>query len=156
MRWRAVQVKVVFLYVFAVVAFISVQTKKPLLEDGVLFIPQRDSEADYLVPIANAGNAILFPAIRSRAGMVMWEIIPRGTIGTVVFAHCSPGALAQIRTPPLPILTSFAVFIQSDLFGVHLELQLSLFDQQRPIRITNRSLLKNRPGSVQRLLHHME
>ena len=46
MRRRAVEIEVVLFDVLAVIAFVAGQAEEPLLEDRVLFIPQREGEAD--------------------------------------------------------------------------------------------------------------
>jgi hypothetical protein len=56
--------------------------------------------------VADAADAILPPAIRLRAGMLMREIVPRGAIRTIVLAHRPPSPLAEIGTPPLPIVAA--------------------------------------------------
>ena len=35
--------------------------------------------------------------------MIVWEIIPRGTIGAVVFPHRTPGAFTQVWSPTFPV-----------------------------------------------------
>ena len=45
MRGRAVEVEVVFLDVFAVIALAVGQSEQPFFEDGIVAIPQRQAEA---------------------------------------------------------------------------------------------------------------
>src|SRR5689334_14136155 len=54
---RAVQIEVVFLNVFAVIAFAVCQTKEPLLKDRVLAVPERQRETENLVIVGNARQA---------------------------------------------------------------------------------------------------
>src|SRR5579863_137613 len=79
------------------------QPEKALLQNGVLFIPQCQAEANMLVPIAETGDAVFSPAIRAGARMIVREIIPRVAIRAVVLAHRAPLPLRQIRTPALPM-----------------------------------------------------
>ena len=87
---RGIQIEVVFLDVLAVVALIAGQSEEPLLENRIAAIPQRDGEADVLVAVANAGDAVLAPAVRSGAGVVVREILPGGPVRAVIFAHRAP------------------------------------------------------------------
>src|SRR5215831_8532008 len=52
--------------------------------------------------VAEAGDAVLAPAIGAAACMVMREIFPGGAVLAVVLAHRAPLALADIRPPALP------------------------------------------------------
>src|SRR5262245_35632797 len=107
---RAVEKKIVFLHILAVISFLIGQTKHPLFEDRVPFIPQCHSEAYMLPVIAKAPHAIFVPAIRAAARMVVRKIVPGVPICAVVFSHGSPGALAKIRTPAMPIGLTGVIF----------------------------------------------
>jgi hypothetical protein len=99
---RAVQVVVVLLDVFAVVALRSGQAEEPLFEDGVLPVPQRQGEAQVLAVVADAAQAILIPAVNARARLVVGEEVPGLPGGAIVLAHAAPGALAEIGPPAAP------------------------------------------------------
>ena len=60
---RAVEVEVVFLDVLAVVAFAVGQAEQPLLQDGVLAVPQGQREAEPLPVVGEACQAVLAPAV---------------------------------------------------------------------------------------------
>ena len=62
-RRRAVEVEVVLLHVLAVVALAGRQAERPLLQDRVGAVPQREREAQQLVAVADAGQAVLAPAV---------------------------------------------------------------------------------------------
>jgi hypothetical protein len=64
-RRRAVEVEVVLLDILAVVAFAVGQAEEPFLQDGVLAVPQRQGEAETLVVVRDAGQAVLAPAVGS-------------------------------------------------------------------------------------------
>ena len=70
-RRRAVEVEVVLLDVLAVVALAVGQAEQPLLEDRVLAVPQGQREAEPLLVVGDAGQAVLAPAIGARAGLVV-------------------------------------------------------------------------------------
>src|SRR5205807_748310 len=82
MRRRAVEVEVIFLYFFAVVAFAIGQAEKTLLEDGVLAVPEGEREAELLLVVGDAGNAVLAPAVGAAASLIVAEIVP----GVAIFA----------------------------------------------------------------------
>ena len=73
---RRVEVEVVLLHILAVVAFAVGQSEEPLLEDGVLPVPQGQAETEVLLVIGNAGDAVLAPPVGARAGLVVGEEIP--------------------------------------------------------------------------------
>src|SRR5262249_43222304 len=107
--------EVVLLDVLAVVPLAVRQTEEPLLEDGVLAVPQGDGEAQELVVVGDPGQAVLSPAIRPRARLIVAEVIPRVARIAVVLADGAPLAprkmgppfppgpplLARLRQPPL-------------------------------------------------------
>ena len=71
MRRRRVEVEVVLLDVLAVVAFAVGQAEQPLLEDRVLAVPQRDGEAELLLVVGDAGEAVFAPAVGARARLIV-------------------------------------------------------------------------------------
>ena len=66
-----VEVEVVLLHVLAVVALAVGQAEQPLLEDRILAVPQRQREAEQLLVVADAGEAVLAPAVGARARLVV-------------------------------------------------------------------------------------
>ena len=99
---RAVEVEVVLLDVLAVIALAVGQAEEPLLEDRVLAVPQGQREAEPLLIVGNSGQAVFAPSIRSRAGLVVGEVIPGVAAFAVVLANRPPLAFAQVRPPLLP------------------------------------------------------
>ena len=65
------------LHVLAMVALVARQPEDALLEDGIALVPQRQREADVLPAIGNAGQAVLVPAVDTRAGVVVRKKSPR-------------------------------------------------------------------------------
>ena len=72
----AVEVEVILFHILAVVAFAVGEAEEPLLQDGVLLIPQGQCEAQVLLVIGNASDAVLAPAVGARAGLIVGEEIP--------------------------------------------------------------------------------
>src|SRR5215472_1103833 len=114
-----IEIIVQLLDVLAVAALAVSQAKQPLLEDRIAAVPQRDRQAQQLPVIGKAGNAVLTPTIGAAACLVMREIIPCGSAGTVVLAHRPPLSLAEIRAPTTPVFRAFATFFDPTLFGVN-------------------------------------
>src|SRR5205823_12052456 len=53
--------------------------------------------------IAETSQPVLSPAVGPRAGMVMGKVTPGVAVVAVVFSDRTPLALAQIRTPQIPV-----------------------------------------------------
>ncbi len=88
---RVVEVEVVLLDVLAVVALAVRETEQPLLEDGIGAVPQRECEAQLLVVVGDAGQAVLSPPVGPRPGLVVRERVPR-----IAVRHCRPRAPSPI------------------------------------------------------------
>src|SRR5262249_47989837 len=93
----------VLLDVLPVVALQIAEAEHPLLENGVFLIPKRDRQANVLPVVAESSQAVLVPSVGAAAGVVVGEIVPRVSVGTVVLAHRPPRALAQVGAPALPV-----------------------------------------------------
>src|SRR5260370_1867761 len=119
MGGRAVEVEVVFLDILAVVAFAVGQAEQPLLQNGVLAIPEGQRETESLMIVGNAGDTVLAPAIGARAGLVVAEIVPGVASLAVVLANRAPLAFAQIRPPFLPRSLALPGFPQPLLLSCH-------------------------------------
>ena len=98
----AVEVEVVVLHVLAVVALAVRQAEGPLLQDGVLPVPQGEREAEALPVVGDAREAVLSPAVGARAGLVVGEVVPGVAALAVVLADGAPLALAQVGAPLPP------------------------------------------------------
>ena len=116
---RAVEIEVVLLHVLAVVALAVGEAEEPLLEDRVLPVPQGEGEAELLLVVGDAGDAVLAPAVGARAGMVVGEEIPGVAAFAVVLAHGPPLPFAEIGSPLLPQDFPFPCLFESALFCVH-------------------------------------
>ena len=84
------------------VAFIAGQPEDALFQDRVAAVPQGKGKAENLPVIAQSTEAVLVPAINTRTRVLMRKEFPGLAEGAVILAHRSPGALAQIGTPPAP------------------------------------------------------
>src|SRR5215469_4134495 len=107
---RGIQVEVVLLDVFSMVAFVAGETEQTLLEDGIAAVPHGRSEADKLMAIRDAHDAVLAPSIRARASMVMRKKVPGGSGRAVVFTDRAPLPLRKIWAPAFPMNLAFARF----------------------------------------------
>ena len=99
---QALEVPPVLLDVFAVVPLRAGQPEHALLQDRVVPVPEREREAELVPDVRDAGHAVLVPAVRARAGVIVWEVVPGVTALGVVLADRSPCALAQVRAPLVP------------------------------------------------------
>src|SRR6266511_704103 len=113
-----IEVEVVFLDVLAAIALRAGQPERALLEERITSVPQCQCQAQKLVLVGNAAEAVLAPAIGARAGLVMRQEIPGIAIGAVVLAHSTPGPFREIRAPEAPILLADAVIFESLAFRI--------------------------------------
>src|SRR5262249_7189068 len=113
------QVVVDLLDVLTVVALAVGQAEQALLQDRVVAVPQCQRQAEALLVVADAGDAVLAPAVGAAAGVVMGEVPPGVAVGAVVLAHGAPLPLAQVRAPFLPRLAAEAVLFKTPLLLVH-------------------------------------
>src|SRR5438045_9051656 len=119
MRRSAIQVEVVFLYVFSVIAFVPGKPEQPFFQDGIPLVPQGNSKAKHLVPVADSAQTILVPPISAGASVVVREIIPGCAVRAVIFPHRAPGAFTQVRSPALPVLATITRSREPGFFSRH-------------------------------------
>jgi hypothetical protein len=89
-RGGVVDVEVILLHVLAVVPLEWVDAEKPFLEVRVRFVPEGRREAEQLKPVADAGDAILAPAIGLGPRQPIWEISPGVAIRRIIFPDGTP------------------------------------------------------------------
>ncbi len=99
MAGRSVKIIVVLLDILSVIALAIGQAEKPLLQNLVLSVPQRQRETQPLVLVADARQTVLAPAISTAACMVMRKVIPGISVAGVVLAHRAPLAFTEVRSP---------------------------------------------------------
>src|SRR5260370_23881210 len=153
MRRSGIEIVIELLHVLAVIALFSTQPEQPFLQDRIAPVPEHGGEAEQLVPIADAGDAVLVPAVRARAGVLEREILPGGALGAVVLAHGAPTALGQVRAPALPVGRALAR-LQEPLFfaGDHRGREYN--PAHGPVRCARacshslRGLPRSRPGAL--------
>ena len=76
MRRRGVEIEVILFDIFAMIALVAGQPKQAFLEDRIPAIPEGEGEADELMPIADASDTILAPAIGLGTGLIVGKIVP--------------------------------------------------------------------------------
>src|ERR1700736_2015649 len=103
MRWRSIEVVIDLFDVFAMVSLAVRETEQALLQNRILLIPEREPHANALVTVAEAANTVFAPTIGATTGVIVREIVPGRSTGTIVLTHCSPLALAQIGAPTFPM-----------------------------------------------------
>jgi hypothetical protein len=101
-RGGRVDVEVVLLDVLAVVSLAVREPEEALLQDGVPLVPEGEGEAEALLLVRDPAEAVLAPAIGTRPGLIMAEVVPRVAVRAVVLADRAPLPLAQIGSPLLP------------------------------------------------------
>src|SRR5258708_35980194 len=65
------------------------------------------------MPVNESTNSVVAAAIGATASMIVGKIVPGRSVRTVIFAHGSPLALAEIWTPALPTRLPVLCFFQS-------------------------------------------
>ena len=115
-RRQVVDVEVVLLDVLTMVALGVGQAEQPFLQDRVPLVPQRESQAQPLLVVADPGDAILTPPVRAGAGLVVAEVGPGVSVVAVVLPDCAPLPLAEVRSPGSPRNTRPG-FLQALLLG---------------------------------------
>ena len=110
---RGVEVEVVLLHVLAVVPLAVGQAEQALLQDRILAVPERQREAQQLLVVRDAGQAVFTPSIGTGPRLIVAEVTPRVAVRAVVLAHGAPLALAQVRSPLPPRNAGFPGFDQA-------------------------------------------
>src|SRR5262249_48153337 len=72
------------------------------LEDRVAFVPQRQRQAQPLLVVADAGEAVLAPPVRTGPRLIVAEVGPGVPVLAVVLPDRAPLAFAEIRPPGAP------------------------------------------------------
>src|ERR1700739_2069267 len=119
MRRGRIEIKVVLLDVFAVIAFIASEPEQPFLQNWVFAVPHRQGKAHQLAPVGNPQDSVFAPAVGSRTCVIVREEIPRCSVFAVVFADGAPLPFGEIRPPALPVRLSASRFFKTFFFGVH-------------------------------------
>src|SRR5262249_45113041 len=96
-----VEVPPVLLGVLAVVPLVAREPEDALLQDRVAPVPERKAEAESLLDVAEAGQAVLAPAVGARARMVVREVLPRRAARAVVLSQRAELPLGDVRSRQL-------------------------------------------------------
>jgi hypothetical protein len=56
-----------------------------------------------LTQLGNTCDSILIPPINTGPRVIVWEVLPGVSVRAVILANRSPGALAKVRSPTLPM-----------------------------------------------------
>ena len=78
------------------------QAEQPLFQDRVSLIPQRNSQAQPLLIVADPGNAILTPSVRTGPRLIMAQVRPGVFAVAVILPDRPPLTLTEIRPPGAP------------------------------------------------------
>ena len=116
-RGCAVDVEVVLLHVFAVVALVVREPEQALFQDRIPPVPQRHGEAEALLVVAQPPEPVLAPPVGARPRLIVGEVVPRVAVLAVVLANGAPLPLAEIRSPFLPGNTRLPCVVQPLLFA---------------------------------------
>src|SRR5262245_36696679 len=99
MRRCGIEVVVILLDVFSVVAFGIAQTVQSLLQDWISPIPERECQAQSLFLVAESGQTVLAPSICSAPRLIVVQIAPGAPITGVVLADGAPLAFTDVGSP---------------------------------------------------------
>src|SRR5262249_4616335 len=116
--------EVVLLDVLAVIALAVGQAEESFLENRVLAVPEGQGQAETLLVVRDAGQAVLAPAVGTGTGLVVAEVIPGVARKAVILADGAPLTFAQVGTEFFPGDLLFATLLQAHLLGVHGEMVL--------------------------------
>ncbi len=103
MSGKVVEVEPVLLHILAVISFTAGEPEHALLQNGIAAVPKRQSEYQQLIAVADAGNAVLTPAVGFAACLIVRKKIPGVAIGAIVLAYRSPGPVADVGSPFAPV-----------------------------------------------------
>jgi len=114
---KGVEIEIGILHVLAVVALGIGQAKEAFLKDRVEAVPKRGRETETAFAVGEAEQAVLAPAIRAAAGVIVREIIPAVAIRGIIFADGAPLPLREVGTPAFPVFDPTAVLIETLRLG---------------------------------------
>ena len=92
-RRRVVDVEVILLHVFAMIALQRGQAEEAFLEMPVPFVPEGRRETEDLKPVADSGDPIFAPAVGLRTRRCIRKISPGIPIGRIILPNGSPGTV---------------------------------------------------------------
>mgnify|MGYP000340673580 CR=1 FL=1 len=99
---RRIEIEVVLLAIFAVVALVAREAVEPLLQDVIALVPEREPEAEPALAIRDREQAVLAPAIGARMAVLEGEEGPCIAVRGVVLTHGAPLSSRHIGAPQPP------------------------------------------------------
>ncbi len=115
-----VEIEVLLLDVFAMIAFAGDETEVAFLENRIALVPEGHRPAENLIAIAESCDSVLAPAIGFRSRQIVRQERPRIPVLAVVLAPRRPRAVRQVRTPLVPAGALVNVAGKALLFRIHL------------------------------------
>src|SRR6185436_9064586 len=94
------------------------QAEQALFQDRIAPVPERHGKAEAALPVGEAEETVLPPAIGAAPGMVVRQVVPAGAVGRVVLAHGAPLPFAEVGAPALPVLPSSRVLVEPERLRV--------------------------------------
>src|SRR6478736_2848990 len=122
MRRRAIEVKIIFLHVLAMIALAVRQPEQAFLQDGIFAVPECERETQPLAIVRNPGQTVFAPPISAGMRLLVAQIIPGVAVLAVVLAHRAPLAFTEVWPPLLPRRAGLAGGFESLLFSIHMVL----------------------------------
>ena len=101
-RWQRIEIPVALFDIFAVIALAVGEAEEALFENWIVLVPKGQGLIELAVIVADAGQAVVAPAVGAAAGVIVGEIFPGGAAGAVIFADGAPLAFAGIGAPLTP------------------------------------------------------
>jgi hypothetical protein len=114
---RGIEVEVLLLHILAVVALWPGEPEEALLEEGILLVPEGQGEAQPALPVGDAHEPVLAPAVGAAPGVFVGKVRPARPIVGVVLADGAPLALGEIGTPPLPVVRAALILCEPACLG---------------------------------------
>ena len=81
------------------IALAAGEPEGALFEVRVATVPQGEGQAQALLVVADAAQAVFAPAVGAGAGLVIVEVVPGVAVWAVVLAHGAPGTFGEIGAP---------------------------------------------------------
>ena len=116
-RRRRIEVEILLLHVLAMIPLAAGEAEQALFQNRVAPIPERERETKPALTVGDAEQPVLAPAVSAASSLFMGKIFPARAARRIVLTHRGPLALAEIRSPPFPVLRPRGVLLQSDGFS---------------------------------------
>src|SRR4030067_1173378 len=111
------EVEVDLLHTLPVVPLGAGQSEQPLLEDGVLAVPQGEGEAEASLSVRDPEQPVLPPAVDPAARMIVGEIDPWVAVRRVILPDRPPLPLGEVGPPTFPVLLPERILAEAGFFS---------------------------------------